>query len=227
MHRIEPVAAEIGNVTPGIVEEPPVRSLEPLPVEGHHRRRSEVHVPVHPLGNFGIGDLLARHVAAVVPDAHEVHVTDLAALDDLLDLLVMRRRSMLRAVLDDAVVLPGCLDHLPPLDDVVAERLFDVDILARLAGEHGGNGVPVIRRGDQHGMDVLPIQRPAEILVALRLRGGKRARARLGDRGVRDIADGHEGNVRHFGHVPRDQASTASTADERDVHSIVRAENVL
>ena len=56
--------------------------------------------------------------------------------------------AALRAGLADPVVLAGRLDDAPAFADVVADRLFDVDVLAGLHGPDGGQGVPVVRRGD-------------------------------------------------------------------------------
>src|SRR5262249_49362320 len=59
--------------------------------------------------------------------------------------------AALGAVLDDAIVLAGDLDGDPPLVDVVAARLLDVDVLTGLAGPDGHQGVPVVGRSDGDG----------------------------------------------------------------------------
>ena len=46
------------------------------------------------------------------------------------------------------LVPAGDFDHAPAFADVVADRLFDIDVLAGLHGPDGGQGVPVVRRGD-------------------------------------------------------------------------------
>ena len=76
-------------------------------------------------------------------------------------------RAALRAVLDDAVVLAGGLDGDAALVDVVAARLLDVDVLAGLAGPDGHQRVPVVRRGDRDGVDVLVVERLADVLHGL------------------------------------------------------------
>ena len=60
------------------------------------------------------------------------------------------------------------LDHLSSLDDVVADRLLDVDILSCLAGQDGHEGVPVIGGGDRHGIDVPVVEHAPEIRFRLR-----------------------------------------------------------
>ena len=45
--------------------------------------------------------------------------------------------------------------------------LLDVDVLARVAGHDGLDGMPVVGRGDDHRVDVLLVEDAAEILVPL------------------------------------------------------------
>src|SRR5262249_30352394 len=106
-------------------------------------------------------DVATSRVAAarlVAQAARHQEFTQLAGPGDLLELLPLRRAAALRAVLHDAVVLAGRLDGDPALVDVVTARLFDVDILAGLAGPDGHQRMPVIRRGDRDGVEVLVFQ---------------------------------------------------------------------
>ena len=92
-------------------------------------------------------------------------------------------------MLDDPAVLLGRLDHLAAFEDVVAARLLDVDVLARLAGPDRRQRVPVVRRGDADHVDVLAVVDLAEVglglgLVAVLLlelaRPARRGRSRSG-----------------------------------------------
>src|SRR5207245_3230684 len=56
------------------------------------------------------------------------------------------------------------LDSLPSFADVVAGRLFDVNVLACLTGPHGHEGMPMIRCGDRDHIDVTILQRGANVL---------------------------------------------------------------
>ena len=76
-------------------------------------------------------------------------------------------RAALRAGLDDAVVFARRLDHLAAFPDVVRDRLLDVDVLARLAGPDDDQRMPVVRRGDGDGVDVLVFEQLADIGVGL------------------------------------------------------------
>ena len=75
--------------------------------------------------------------------------------------------AALRAVLHDAVVFPRGLDELAALEDVVAARLLDVHVLARLAGPNRQQRVPMVRRGDRDGVEILVVEHLAEVLHAL------------------------------------------------------------
>src|SRR5207244_296522 len=54
----------------------------------------------------------------------------------------------LGAGLADLVGAAGDVDAAPALPDVVADRLFDVDVLAGLHGPDGRQRMPVVGRGD-------------------------------------------------------------------------------
>src|SRR5437588_259859 len=86
---------------------------------------------------FCSGNMAER--GAVAEDQAAGHV-DLAdqALAQVVDRLADRLRAAeLHAVLDDAAVLLGRVDHLAALEDVVAAGLLDVHVLARLARPDG------------------------------------------------------------------------------------------
>ena len=125
-------------------------------------------------------------------------------------------RAVLGAHLDDAVVAPRGLDHLPALVDRAAQRLLAVHVLAGLAGHDRDRGVPVVGRGDQHRVDVLAVQDAAEVLVDVALpdpllRGGRVLLVHVAHRG-----DACSGVV-----VDAQQAHAASAAaDQRRHHPL-------
>ena len=79
----------------------------------------------------------------------QVDLADHAFVQQLHRLDLVRRAAALRADLHHALVFARGLDHLLPFEDVVAGGLFDVDVLAGLAGPDGGERVPVV--GQRHG----------------------------------------------------------------------------
>src|SRR5437899_2802333 len=80
-----------------------------------------------------------------------------------------RLTADLRAGLADAVVVAGELDDAPSLADVVADRLFDIYVLAGLDGPDRGQCVPVVRRGDAHRVNRRIVHDPPQILHDARL----------------------------------------------------------
>ena len=61
------------------------------------------------------------------------------------------------------------LDRVAQLDgllDGVRHRLFDIDVLAGRHGVDGDLAVPVVGRGDQHGVDVVAFEQLAIVEIA-------------------------------------------------------------
>ena len=66
-----------------------------------------------------------------------------------------RVRPALRAVHDDALVLLGGRHELPPFPDAVRHRFLDVHVLAGLAAPDRRERMPVVRRRDRDGVNLL------------------------------------------------------------------------
>jgi hypothetical protein len=60
--------------------------------------------------------------------------------------------------LDDALVVPGGLDHGPAFFDGVTQWFFAIDMLSGLAGVDGNNGVPMVGGADAYGVDVFSFE---------------------------------------------------------------------
>ena len=71
--------------------------------------------------------------------------------------------ALLRAVLHDAAILGGGFGALTAFEHVVADGLFDVHVLARLAGPNRNQRVPVVARGDGHDVEVRVVERRANV----------------------------------------------------------------
>ncbi len=78
--------------------------------------------------------------------------------------------AALRAVLHDDAVFLLSLDRDAAFDHVVAHRLFDVDVLARLRSPDGDQRVPVVGSGDGDRVDRAVFEELADVGVAFRLR---------------------------------------------------------
>ncbi len=131
------------------------------------RRRAKPEVVVQFLGR-----LLRPAEADAPPRLAGVAVGDqqlavLAAADGRHLLDPMRVGAALRALLDDAAVFPRRLDQLAALEDIVAAGLLHVDVLARLARPNRLQRVPMVRRGDGNGVQVLVVEHFPKVLEAL------------------------------------------------------------
>ena len=148
-----------------ILEKPP--AADGQLVVGFHGGRPHPEVPVHTLGH-GLGRA-ATAGADLVGDAPcHVDPADGPGLELLDPFADLGTGAALGAVLHDPLVLAGGLDHLAALEDVVRGGLFHVDVLAGLAGPDRFQGVPVVGRGQRHGVDRLVIEQ----LAVIRKQGG-------------------------------------------------------
>src|SRR5262249_37071788 len=143
--------------------------VEAVGVERPQRRRAGPQVVIDSFRDRGVGLVADARAVAGDPGAGHRHLAQAAALDELARATDVGGAAALGADLHDAVVFAGRLHHAPPLDKVVADRLLDVDVLAGLAGPDGGQGVPVVRGGDDQGGDVLVREGLAHVLLDARL----------------------------------------------------------
>ena len=91
-------------------------------------------------------------------------------VDDILFRLNQVRRAFsLRPDLHDSPVLAGRVDHRLALEDIDADWFLDIHIGSRLDGRDGLQRVPVVRRADQHDVQVALRQHLAIIVVDARL----------------------------------------------------------
>jgi len=74
--------------------------------------------------------------------------------------------AALGAGLDDLLVFAGGVHELAAFPDVVGDGFLDVNILARLHGPDGSEGMPVIGRGDGDDVDVLVFEHLPDVGVS-------------------------------------------------------------
>ena len=110
--------------------------------------------------------------------------------------------------------LGGGLDHLAALVNGHGQGLLHVDVLARLAGLDRLDGVPVVGRGDDHGVDVLAVEHAAKVLVPGHLSGELLPHLRC------PLANGVDHLLAHQGAVPG-QVRLVDIAQSHDVHVIL------
>ena len=161
--RVERMHAGVAEIAGAVLPEEVPVVMEVILVEWSQRRRSQPQVVVHPGRRRAVGDHADRIAAAIDDRLACVNLPESAIPQELDGLAEQRPAAALRAGLHDAVVAACRVDHAPPFDDVVADRLFAVDILAGLARHDGDQRVPVIRRGVVHGIDVTIVEHAPEI----------------------------------------------------------------
>src|SRR5581483_2080231 len=97
---------------------------------------------------------------------------------DVADNTVMKRancllnclaRAPLRSPLNNPVVLPGGFHHHAAFDQIMSDRLLDIDVLSRLAGPDGCERMPMIAGSDGNGIDGPVIKDTAQIRLQGRL----------------------------------------------------------
>ena len=165
------------------------------------RRRATPKIVINGVGHFlrplGLADAAARLVTLAPGDENLAEVTGLDPLDHLRN--AFATGTTLRSGLAHLVVFARGVDDLPALPDVVRHRLFEIDILARLHGPYRGEGVPVIRRGDGHHVNILVLQQLSDVRVTLDRLAGVGALLRFAvQNGVVHVAQRHEADAGEF-----------------------------
>ncbi len=74
-------------------------------------------------------------------------------------------RALLATALDDALVIAGRFHHRPAFSDRERERFFAINMFARLAGMDGGKGVPVVRGGNEDGVNRFVLEQLAVVRI--------------------------------------------------------------
>ena len=94
------------------------------------------------------------------------NASQMPVVDPLHRLLDSLAGARLCSGLDNFPIVEGRRDHLFPFPNVVRNRFFDIDIPAALHTPHGGQGVPMIGRGNGNRIDIFALQQFANIGVS-------------------------------------------------------------
>ncbi len=207
--RVVPEPAEIVDAAEG-VERPLGCGTKP------HLVIETAAVAVCHLRRFESRKCIALHAAL-----YAMHRPDAALLNQFHRRRVMRPGPLLAAGLHHALVFARRVQHPAPVGHGEREWLLAVHILARVAGRHGHQGVPVIGRAHNHRIDIFLLQQLAEIVETLRAAVGHR-QALLQKRLVH-VADRRRLEVRLFEKGPQILAPASAAADQPHAHPIVRA----
>ena len=126
----------------------------------------------------------------------------------------------------DADAATSDVEHPLALTHEERQGLFDVDILAGSAGHHGLQGMPVVRSGDDDGLDLLTVEQPAKVAKPL----GSTA-ADLPERYIKSAAmhlgDGRQVGFLLFLKIEEVALANETVADEPDADALIRAHDAF
>ena len=120
-------------------------------------------------------------------------------------------------------VFCGHLDHSPPFPLRQRERLLYVYILARIAGIHKHQRMPVVRCRDHYGINVLVLKQLVIILIPGRVPAGFPGRKIQVV--VPEVADGDRRSIAELEVSFVDLIAAVSEADVAHLHAVVRTDN--
>ena len=220
VHLVDPLVADIAVAE---IPEPVPVVMDQVAVKILHRGGSDPDVPVQRLRRrFHRFEANAPPGLAAIPLADKKFAV-LAALDCRDFIGPGLAAPLLGAVLNHPAIFGGGFHAFAPFEDVVADRLFDVDIFSRLAGPDGEEGVPMVASSDRDHVESLVVEDLTDVLHgvwpehALRLDrlapGFPDGLIRINQRGDADI-----GNLQEFADV---RLSPSVNARHADVNGII------
>jgi rhamnose transport system permease protein len=204
---------------------------EPVPIVGHDvvaifalGRRTLPQGVVQTVGNRRRLAATDRFAVGVVPTARKKHAADLAGFQSADGLDRAGHAATLRADLHDTGVLAGGGHHPFAFTRVVAGRFFYVDVLAGRAGHDRGRTVPVVGRGNHHGIDGWVVKDASQIAhplgrqFLLSVDGANT----LVERTLVDVADAGDACAAQRGEAGSQRRSTTVGANDAQRHGFTR-----
>ena len=219
--------AVVAQLPSRIVVEPAEFVAEAVLVVRHCRGGAEIEVPVDSRRRTGIGRA-PDAVRVFVSDARgacDCDVSDCTGPDEVGCLLAVARRPAMDARLHDSIGPPGGFDHATAFVNCQRKWLLDVHVLARVAGVDHHQGVPMVGRCDDDGIDIGPRNQVSVISDE----GGRRP----GDLGgvfhvvAADVADGDDLLVGVLLGGSQKRRAAVADSDEAESHSVVRPADPL
>ncbi len=133
-------------------------------IVGARWRGAEPEIPIEPVFEVLRGQVARlRRSAEAGGDVRDF--PDHAVARELARDAELARRTLHRAGLKNALIFAHRADQRPRLVDRVRQRLFAIDVLARLCRRDGDERMPMVRRRDHHRVDVLAAEQLAEIVL--------------------------------------------------------------
>ena len=166
-HHVDHVNAHVANGAVAVFHViAPAAGMDAL-VERPHRRRAGPHLVVEVFRRRLVGRV-ADAAPAVAIGLHQPDPAQAAFLDQFARLEQVRRAAPLRAHLHHPLVLARRRHHGLAFDHVHADRFLHIDVGPGLHRRDHRQRMPVIRRGDQHDVQVLLLEHFAVIAVGAR-----------------------------------------------------------
>ena len=161
------VRQQVRRLAARVVPEPAEVVERALRVVRHEGRGPEPHVPVgRPRAGRRSAGVKPGSDVAVRRHPHAADVADVARADQLDGSAGSGGRTAAACPpARRACGRPPPASIHSPSRTHVRQRLLDVDVLARGAGQHRHERVPVVGRRDDDGVDVGPVEQLAEVLV--------------------------------------------------------------
>lgn len=161
---VEPVDTVEAELAGAPVPEPPPVVRQEIVTKRSVRRGSLPEVIVES-GRNGSELAEADGSASVgVPRAGEVNRPELAGADASENLGDPGNAAMLEADLEESARTADGFHEEFAFAGIVGQRGLEIDGLTRLQGENGGRRVPVVRRGDDDGLDAAILENAPEIV---------------------------------------------------------------
>lgn len=195
---------------------------EKVGLVGDFRCGTEPEIEVEVGRGRGGRDLTDVAAELAVPGFGHQHFADGAFAQELHCSLEVGCAAALGADLDHALVTACGFDHEPAFPEVVGAGFLDVDMLTGLAGEESGGCVPVVRGGDDHGVDGPVLEDAAHVLVGARhLAGGGFDDLGAGlETSCIDITDPGDVDVGLGGEGPEQVGAVAAGSDHAENQSL-------
>ena len=176
---VEIVNAVVADLAVAVVAEHPPCLMPPMRIERPLRSWAEPAVVIRSARRRAVGLRLLDRASLRRPCASHLDLADDSVLEQLSGFLRHGTASHLTALLhNSAVFLRGGDDQRPFVEDV-RDWLFDVAVLSRRHRRQRDRRVPMMRRRDDHGIDVLVLNDLFVPSRPLRRRGLKVARHQL------------------------------------------------
>ena len=214
------VRAPVGHGSAGVFVPPAEVGMAALFDVIDLGRLAEPEIPVQPRRHLRRGKRAGAQ-SSRQPDRDLLELPDAPVAHQFAGQAKFFAAALLRAGLEDDPALANGLDHVFALVNSQGQRLFSIDILARLGGGEVDQCVPMVRRGVDDDVNVVALQDLSKIMILLRRAGLFAVLCGRGRGvGVIDVADGDQVAKAHG--IGAIVAALAATADERHDGPVIR-----